>query len=110
MRFDAWQAGRVAPSEHEIAVNIPKQSNLKLEAVSPRLKQELIHPNRGSVLAGLRFSADGKRLIAGDYPGGVVVVWEVAGGKQLTSVETGYGYRNGAEYFSVAPDWKSLYV
>jgi WD40 repeat protein len=78
--------------------------------VSARLKGELIHPNRAGVLVGLRFSPDSKRLIAGDYPGGVVVVWDVATGKQLTSIETGYGYRGGTEYFHVAPDWNLVYA
>jgi WD40 repeat protein len=78
--------------------------------VSRRLKGELIHPNRTSVLEGIRFSSDGKRLIAGDYPGGVVVVWDVETGRQLTSIETGYGYRGSAEYFFLTPDWQRLFV
>jgi WD40 repeat protein len=58
----------------------------------------------------LQFSPDGKRLIAGDYPGGVIAVWDVASGKRLITLETGYGYRSTAKYFSVAPDWKTVYV
>src|SRR5438270_13044567 len=87
--FDAWKAGHVAPTVHEVRVLAPK-AGPKLEPVSARLKQELIHPNRSSVLRGIRFSPDGKLLIAGDYPGGVVVVWDVATGKQHTIIETGY--------------------
>ena len=110
MRFDAWTAGQVAASTHEVQVDLPRQTNLVLEPVSPRLKQELIHPNRKSTLAGLRFSADGSRLIAGDYPGGVVTVWEVASGRQLTAIETGYGTRSTDQYFFVSPDWRKLFV
>jgi WD40 repeat protein len=81
-----------------------------MEAVSSRLKGELIHPNRTGVLQGIRFSPDGKRLIAGDYPGGLVAVWDVESGKQLSSIETGYGYRSGDGYFFLTPDWRKLFV
>jgi WD40 repeat protein len=107
--FDSWLQGNVAPTRAEAATVAPK-STVRLEAVSSRLKGELIHPNRTSVLAGICFSADGKRLIAGDYPGGVVVVWDVAAGKQLTTIETGYGYRNSLDYFFLTPDWRTLFV
>jgi WD40 repeat protein len=59
---------------------------------------------------GICFSSDGNRLIAGDYPGGVVLVWEVESGKQLTKIETGYGYRGSAEYFFLTPDWSTMFV
>ncbi len=70
----------------------------------------MIHPNRTAFLDGARFSPDGKRLVAGDYPGGVVVVWDVTSGKQLTTLETGYGYRGSYEYFFLTPDWQTLFV
>jgi WD40 repeat protein len=107
--FDSWKEGHVAPSRHEIPV-IAHKSIIKLEAVSSRLKGELIHPNRTSVLRNNRFSPDGKRLIAGDYPGGVIVVWDVATGKELTRIETGYGYRPSSELFFLTPDWQTLFV
>jgi WD40 repeat protein len=99
----------VAPTRARVAVAAPK-STLKIEAVSNRLKGELIHPNRNSVLEGIRFSPDGRRLMAGDYPGGVVVVWDVESGKQLTTIETGYGSRSSADYFFPTPDWRELFV
>jgi WD40 repeat protein len=107
--FDSWPQGHVLPTIGEAAVIAPN-STIKLEAVSSRLKGELIHPNRTSVLEGIRFSADGKRLIAGDYPGGVVVVWDVVSGRQLTTIETGYGYRGSLDYFFLTPDWRTLLV
>src|SRR5208282_412785 len=58
----------------------------------------------------LRYSPDGKRLVAGDYPGGVVVVWDVATGKPLRAIETGNGLRNQHEYFFLSPDWQTLFV
>jgi WD40 repeat protein len=109
-RFDSWKAGNVAPTQQEVPVSLPKQSTFELKAVSPRLKQELIHPNRTSTLGGLSFSQDGKRLVAGDFPGGAVVVWDVATGKQLNLIETGHGRRFISEYFFVSPDWKTVYV
>jgi WD40 repeat protein len=107
--FDAWKDGHVAPSRHEVGVVAPK-AGPRLEAVSGRLKRELIHPNRTSLLVGLRFSPDGGRVVAGDYPGGVVVVWDLTSGEQQRVIETGYGYRGSYEYFFLSPDWHSLFV
>ncbi len=82
---------------------------LKLQAVSKRLKGELIHPNKRGDLVEIWFSPDGKRLIAGEYPSGVVQLWEVDTRKQLTMIETGYGSQANHAYFQVAPDWQTLY-
>lgn len=107
--FDAWKEGLVAPTRHQVAV-VALQSNRKLEAVSPRLTREYIHPNKTAGLARVLFSPDGKRIIAGDYPGGVVVAWDVATGKQLVAIETGYGFRGSSEYFFTSPDCLRLFV
>jgi hypothetical protein len=61
------------------------------------------------VLWGIGFSPDGKRIIAGDYPGGIIQVWDVETGNELTTIETGYAYHASNKYFHVTPDWKSLY-
>jgi WD40 repeat protein len=106
--FDAWKEGHVAPTTHEVAVVAPK-TEVKLEAVSARLKGELVHPDKAGSLTGLRFSPDGRRLVAGDYPGSVVVLWDVASGERLSTIETGSNPR-GPEYFFLSPDWKTLYV
>jgi WD40 repeat protein len=107
--FDAWQDGAVRPTHHEIEVVAP-QVAVELQPVSPRLKRRLMHPNRGSILQGVQYSPDGRRIIAGDYPGGVVQTWDAESGRQLTTIETGDGYRGSAEYFFVSPDWKMVYV
>jgi WD40 repeat protein len=73
------------------------------------LKQELIHPDRTSSLVGLRFSPDGKRVIAGSDPGGVFVVWDTATGKELTTIETG-SRRLIDDRFKLSPDWRTLFV
>jgi WD40 repeat protein len=83
----------------------PRSLNLKLEAVSSRLKGELIHPNKTGWFLNLNFSPDGKRIIASDYPGGVAVVWDVANGKQLATIETGE-----RAFFTVSPDWRTLFA
>lgn len=75
-----------------------------------KLIRELRHPNNFGSIHGVRFSADGMKLIAGDYPGGVVVVWDVSSGKQLVKIETGEAYRGSAECFSLSPDWRTLFV
>lgn len=102
--FESWKDGTVAPTQHEIPVVAPRTNNLKLEAVSSRLKGELIHPNKTGWLLTLKFSPDGKRILASDYPGGVVAVWDVATGKQLTTIETG------SRSFAVAPDGRTLFA
>jgi WD40 repeat protein len=78
-------------------------------AVSPRLKATLIHPNRTGFMAGLRYSPDGKRIIAGQSPAGVIQVWDAATGKQLTRIDTA-GFRGTSNYFYHSPDWKTLYA
>jgi WD40 repeat protein len=70
----------------------------------------LVHPHRTSWLVGLRFSPDGRRLIAGDYPDGLVATWDVASGELATTIETGYATRGSAEYLFVSPDFRTLYV
>jgi WD40 repeat protein len=40
----------------------------------------------------------------------VVVIWDVATGKRLATVETGYGYKATDEYFFVSPDWRRLFA
>ncbi len=52
----------------------------------------------------LAFSPDGKRLIASNYPGCVAVLWDVADGKRLATIEMGCPSR-----FYLAPDWQILY-
>lgn len=49
-------------------------------------------------------------VIAGDYPGGIVQVWDVDSGEVRTTIETGYGYCATAEFVFVSPDWSTLYV
>lgn len=108
--FESWKEGKVASSHHEIPVVAPRSTNLKLEAVSSRLKGELIHPNKTSVIANIDFSPDGKRILAGDYPGGVIAVWDVASGKRLSTIEAGYGYHSTAHFYAVSPDWQTVFA
>jgi WD40 repeat protein len=108
--FDAWKEGKVGPTIHEIPIVLSKVLDLKLQIVSTRLVKELIHPNKTSYLTGIQFDTNGKRLIAGDYPGGVVAVWDIETAKRITTIETGYGSRSSMNYFFITPDWKTLIV
>src|ERR1700733_3369274 len=69
----------------------------KLEPISSRLIGRLQHSNQGKDtvdwIVEIHFSPDGKRLIAGDYPGGAVNVWDVGSGKRLATMDTGFGFR-----------------
>lgn len=89
---------------------LPAIPGPKLEPVSPRLKATLVHGDRNSHLYGVRYSPDGRRMIAGGYPDGIVQVWNAETGRQLTRFDAGYGYRGTAEYFLVSPDWKTLFA
>jgi WD40 repeat protein len=91
-------------------VAAPRSPNLKLEAVSSRLKGELIHPNKSGTIAKIEYSPDGKRILAGDYPGGVIALWDVASGKRLTTIEAGYGYHATMNYYAVSPDWRTVFA
>jgi WD40 repeat protein len=81
-----------------------------LEPVSPRLVSDLVHPSKSGWLSDIQWSPDGGKIIATDYPGGIVQVWDVATRKQLTKIETGKGYRGSAQFLRVTPDWKTLFV
>jgi WD40 repeat protein len=77
------------------------------------LRNELIHPDKIYSIQGIRFSPDGGRLLAGDLPGAVVALWDLATGKLLTTVEAGFGMRGGAgraDYFFPSPDWQTLFT
>jgi hypothetical protein len=39
----------------------------------------------------------------------MVVLWDVASGKRLNTIEMNRGYRASAGYFLVAPDWRTVY-
>jgi len=49
--------------------------------------------------------------MAGDYPGGVVQVWNAQTGRQLTKIKTsGYSYDIVESYSHPTPDWDAIYV
>jgi WD40 repeat protein len=106
--FDAWAFGGVAPTEHTLKVAAPPPGP-KLEAVSARLKRSLQHPTwNPETLCGVRFSPDCTQIIAGDYPGGLVQLWDVATGKQLSNFQA--THPRGYDYFWVSPDWKTIFA
>jgi WD40 repeat protein len=80
------------------------------------LQGELIHASKKGTLQGLRFSPDGKRLLAADAAAGIIQIWDVAGRKPLTSIEVektktkAGGGRGGGAPFALAPDWQRLYA
>jgi len=107
--FDAWFEGNVEPSRHTINVVAPK-SDLKPEPISPRLLKTLAHPNRSGNLSNLHWSPDGKQILASDYPGNVIQLWDVATSKDLVVIECGAGSRGSIEDFQVSSDWRTVYI
>jgi WD40 repeat protein len=69
--------------------------------VSSRLKGKLLPPNRTGLLHKLKISPDGKRLLAHDS-GGVLVLWDLASGKRLTTIK--------ARNYLLTPDWRTVYT
>jgi len=92
-----------------VAAQLASGQAPKLEPVSKRLKRELFHPNKAATLVGIRFSPDGKELVAGDYPNGTVQLWDVGTGRRLTQIETGRDHGRW-DYFFVSPDWKTIFA
>jgi WD40 repeat protein len=108
--FDAWKEGRVTPTTHQIEIAAAR-AGVKVEPLSARLKRRLIHPDRGRDAIGLRFSPDGRRLLAASFPGPAAIqVWETETGKQLTKIETGYDYRTFQADIPLSPDWKTIFT
>jgi hypothetical protein len=107
--LESWPGAFVASTTHAISFMSAKPGP-KLEPVSSRLTSKLQHDHPRTSIAEIRFSPDGNRVIAGDYPGGVIHVWDLASGKQLTSSAAGEGFRGSMDYFSISPDWKTLFA
>ncbi len=107
--MESWPGVFVAPTQHEVEIIVPK-SGPASEPVSPRLASKLEHRHPDGSIAGIRFSPDGKRLIAGNYPGGVVHVWDLASGKRLATMEAGNELRASFNYFALTPDWQTMFA
>ena len=107
--LEAWPGVFVAPSQHEIEIIRPKPGHTP-EPVSPRLASKLEHEHPDGTIANIRFSPDGKRLIAGNYPGGVVHVWDLASGKRISTMEAGNEPRATFNYFDLTPDWETMFA
>lgn len=84
---------------------------MKREAVSSRLRQTLVHPDKSGVLVGLGYTADGRRIFAGHYRSRIVQFWDAATGQQQNRIETGpakiIGFR---DFFQLSPDGRLMYV
>ena len=114
--FDAWKQGNVASTQQVMEI-VPAAPDPQLATVSSQLQGELVLPNKKGMLQGLRFSPDGKRLVAGDATAGIIQIWDVANNKPLTTIEGGKttterggGGRGGGASFAVSPDWQKLYA
>ena len=71
--LESWPGAFVAASTYDVPV-IPRPPRPKLEPVSPRLAGQLEHELPRTTISGIRFSPDGKRVIAGTYPEGIIVM------------------------------------
>lgn len=99
----------MAPSDSEVAI-VAAPRGLNPEAVSKRLRQTLQHPIRDGTISGLRYSPDGKRIIAGDYETGVLQVWDAESGNQLVRLDAGARSVGVIEGLPISPDWAVAYT
>jgi WD40 repeat protein len=106
--LESWPGTVVASSHHDVEIAPPK-SGPKLEPVSPRLVSKLEHEHPNGTIGGIRFSPDGKRLIAGDYTSGVIHVWDVETGKRLATMNAGEG-QGSWTYFALTPDFQTAFA
>src|SRR5262245_12220465 len=86
--FDAWKQGNVASVQQEMEI-VAAAPDPQVATVSSQLQGELTLPSKKGMLQGLRFSPDGKRLVAGDPSAGIIQIWDVAKKKPLTTIEAG---------------------
>ena len=107
LSLDALPAVYIAPTEHEVTI-LPPRPGPPLAPVSPRLVGKLEHAHRDGTICAIEFSPDGKRLIAGDYPGGLVHVWDLASGRPSATFDLGSGFRPSVQFFSVPRDWQTV--
>jgi hypothetical protein len=105
--LDGWKEGSVALSQDELEVVAPRRF-LKLEPVSARLRQTLIHPSTTQPLGHVQFSPDGRRIMAGPFSGGVLQVWDASTGKEIVSIDA--GHQRIYPCFALSPDWSTIYV
>ena len=104
--LDSLPAAYVSPTSHHVKI-LPAIPGRRLEPVSARLYSKLPHERPNEATCNIHYSPDGQRLVAGDYPGGIVHVWEIASGKRLMTLEMGEGLRSTVNYFFVTPDFKT---
>lgn len=83
---------------------------LKSEPVSEKLVRTLIHPVRTASISVLKFSPDGKQLLVGGYPSGVLQLWDTGTWEERRRIETPPGYRGSADYAELTADWKTVVV
>jgi WD40 repeat protein len=107
--LESWPGAIVASTTHRFEI-VPRKPGPKREPVSQRLVRSLEHQDRHATISGVKFSPDGKRVMAGSYKGGIIHVWDVAGGNRLATLDAGEGGRATDEYFIPSADWKTLYA
>jgi WD40 repeat protein len=107
--FNAWDAGKVAPTVHTIRIEKPR-TQISLEPVAPQLKKTLVHPDRKASVGQMQFSADGTRLFVSGYPSGVVQVFDMTTGKELRRIAGPRGFRSSSAYAVPSADWKTVYI
>jgi WD40 repeat protein len=108
LRFDAWKEGKIRPTTFKLAL-LPTFVRPVREAVSPLHLATLKHAQDEGVVF-VRYTADGKHLIASGYDSGIVEVYDSATRKRLHRLETGKGGRHRADYARFSGDGRTLFL
>ena len=108
LRFDAWKEGKIRPTTFKLALLPPFVRPVR-QAVSPLHLATLKHAQDEGVVF-VRYTADGKHLIASGYDSGIVEVYDSATRKRLHRLETGKGGRHNADYAKFSGDGRTLFL
>ena len=88
-----------SPDGASLAVMLQHDSSLHLFSTADGTKLKEIKPQPGAGLLTVRFSADGKRLLAGGHMAGNASMWDVNDGRMLLKMNT-----RGQYAIAISPD------
>lgn len=93
-----------------VAIALPAQEKPVESPPSKRLVREFKCLDNTANCTQIQFTPDGKELLACDYPGGKITLWDVNTGEVLSLFDAGRGFRGSAQYFHLSKDGKILFA
>ncbi len=93
-----------------VAIALPAQEKPVESPPNKRLVREIKCQDNTANCTQIQFTPDGKELLACDYPGGKITLWNVSTGEVLSLFDAGHGSRGSAQYFHLSSDGKTLFA